>query len=229
MNDRRQGTPPTDAQGVTQGPAYPSQAPSDGLRSSGLVVNEAVSGQFVRDGGTEPSDQLPHVAGDPMTDSPALRGWANPNHPMHRPPTGTQAAPYQPGNLAAVVYGGHSAQVVDAVAAHYLEQARAMLGDHVPSQVQPSEYQRAVIAWARAEARCDLVARYLDDVGLLDQDGNPRPAARFALEAERTAAKRREELGLTPLARAKLGRDVASASVDLARLWTQGDPPDGGG
>jgi hypothetical protein len=155
-----------------------------------------------------------------------LIGWANPTHPMHRPAGGGPPRPFQPGNLVPVTHGAKSPQVVDAIAAHYLAEAKRMLGVDPPSYVQEPTYQRAVIAWARSEARVDLVSAWIADHGELDQDGNPWPAARFLSELEAGAAKRRQELGLTPASRAALGRDVASAGVDLARMWAAGSGKD---
>lgn len=151
--------------------------------------------------------------------------FSDPRHPMHRPASGRQAQPYQPRNLAAVVHGANSPQVLDAVAERYRAAAVAYLGgDSVPDYLTRAEYDRAIQAWARAEARVDLVTRYLDDVGHLDDEGNPRPAARHLVELEAAAAKRRAELGLDPLSRARLGRDVAATGLDLARAWAQADP-----
>lgn len=161
---------------------------------------------------------------DPLRPKPKRRGlpFSDPRHPMHRPPGGGQPRPYAPGNLEAVVHGANSDQVVDAVAARYREAAVVYLGDQVPDYLGRREYDRAIQAWARAEARVDLVTRYLDDVGHLDDEGNPRPAARHLVDLEAAAAKRRAELGLDPLSRARLGRDVAATGVDLARLWADG-------
>jgi hypothetical protein len=55
---------------------------------------------------------------------------------------------------------------------------------------------------------------------LLDAKGKPTGAADLLLRCERQAADLRSRLGLDPLARARLGRVVAQAKVDLARLWT---------
>ena len=152
--------------------------------------------------------------------------FSDPRHPCHRPAGGGQPRPYQAGNLEAVVHGANSAALVDAVATRYRDAALAYLGDQVPDYLGRAEYDRAVQAWARAEARVDLVTRYLDDVGHLDEQGNPRPAARHLVDLEASAAKRRAELGLDPLSRARLGRDVAATGVDLARLWAS-DAKDG--
>jgi hypothetical protein len=71
----------------------------------------------------------------------------------------------------------------------------------------------------------DLLARHLDYAGHLDERGNHRPAAMYALQAEAAAAKARDALGLSPIARARLGRDVAATGVDLARLWAGSPDP----
>jgi hypothetical protein len=157
-----------------------------------------------------------------MTTKPRGLPFSDPRHPCHRPAGGGKPRPYAPGNLEAVVHGGHSAALVDAVAVRYREAALAYLGGTIPDHLGRVEFERALLAWSRAEARTDLLQRYVDDVGLLDQDGNPRPAARFLLEAEASAARRRQDLGLDPLSRARLGRDVAATGVDLARLWADG-------
>ena len=42
-------------------------------------------------------------------------------------------------------------------------------------------------------------------------------------QAEVRAANRRKELGLTPLARARLGKDIAASQFDLARYFAELD------
>jgi len=150
--------------------------------------------------------------------------WSSPLHPCHRPARdpGGPPVPYQPGNLESVRHGANSQRLVDAAAQHYLVEARRMLGDDIPAWITPGMFQRSVMAWARAEARCDLVHAWIATHGELDPDGNPWPAARFLSDLEASAARRRSELGLDPTSRAKLGRDIASTEadlVDLAALW----------
>jgi hypothetical protein len=58
------------------------------------------------------------------------------------------------------------------------------------------------LAWT--EAQLALLGAYLDEVGLLDEDGQPRPAANRVDRLEARASTLRSELGLTPLALAKL-------------------------
>jgi hypothetical protein len=159
-----------------------------------------------------------------MTDQPTpkRRGlpFSDPRHPMHRPSVHRPPRAYQPRNVAAVVHGASSDRIVDELAARYRERALDLLGGTMPGYLaERPEWDAAILAWSRAEARAWLLARYLDDVGLLDQDGNPRPAVATAMQAEQVAAKARDALGLNPVAAAKLGQSLASGAVDIARLW----------
>jgi hypothetical protein len=83
-------------------------------------------------------------------------------------------------------------------------------------------------AWARAEAQCQLLTEYIsekaeavgDGIGDLDDD---RVKAAYLLlhRAEARAMSGRARLGLDPLSQARLGRDRAAASVDMAQLMAQ--------
>jgi hypothetical protein len=134
----------------------------------------------------------------------------------HRPPRGYSWEPFTPGNAAAVKHGAHSPARVDPLAAELVEAAVATC-----AYLAEPAYAAELAAWSRAEARIILLTRWLDEVGPLDDEGNPRPALAALSAAERTAADRRHALGLTPMARAKLGRDVAGARFDLARAWAE--------
>jgi hypothetical protein len=87
------------------------------------------------------------------------------------------------------------------------------------SYLSAPDYGPAVLAWARAEARCIQLARYLREHGQLDRSGRPRPASEYGIRLERIAHELRSRLGLDPRSRAALGRDVTGAQVDLAHLW----------
>ena len=82
----------------------------------------------------------------------------------------------------------------------------------------------AVWAWARCEARCELLTEWLGAKGSdLDGDENVRPAADLLNRLTKQAESMRSKLGLDPLSRARLGRDAAAGAVDLARLWSTED------
>ncbi len=95
-----------------------------------------------------------------------------------------------------------------------------------PYLADDAAYSPAVQAWARAEARVRLLAAFLDEHGALDAEGKPRPALEALYRHERLALDQRSRLGLDPLARARLGRDVAASRLDLARLWADEPAPE---
>lgn len=82
-------------------------------------------------------------------------------------------------------------------------------------------YLPSLRSWSVAEVRCRRLARYVLEHGELDEDGAPRPALEALRQWETRASNERDRLGLSPLSRARLGRDVAAQSVDVARLWAQ--------
>ena len=131
---------------------------------------------------------------------------------QQRPANGTRE-PFSPGHTAALKHGAASPRMVEPRATELAEAAISavpFLGDVT--------FQRSVLGWARAEARCDLLAEYLEREGLLDDKGKPRPAADLAARYERVAADARSKLGLDPTSRARLERDLAQAGLGHARL-----------
>src|SRR5204862_4660396 len=119
-------------------------------------------------------------------------------------------------NSLAEKHGAFSPRRVDPVAAALVEQVIEL----VPYLGDPS-YEPAVWAWGRAEARVQVLAAWLDENGPLDEAGDPRPALAALLQFERLASNHRTRLGLDPLSRAQLGRDVAAQHLDLARLYSE--------
>jgi hypothetical protein len=120
------------------------------------------------------------------------------------------------GNVLAQKHGAYSDRVTDPdqkALVKFVIQEVGYLAD-------PS-YEPAVCAWARHEARVLALSAYLDKHGPLDADGVPRPALAALKDFERLAASARTRLGLDPLSRAQLGRDVTATKVDLARLMSE--------
>ncbi len=127
---------------------------------------------------------------------------------------GDTRPPFEEGNVAALHHGAYSPRKVDPLAAEILAQTR----QHVTGWRATDE--ASVWAWARTEARIQLLTEWLADRGGdLDDAGAVRPAADLLTKLEARAESMRGRLGLEPLSRARLGRDVAAQSVDLARLW----------
>lgn len=135
-----------------------------------------------------------------------------------------QRRPFAPGNQAALHHGAWSPGVVEPIADRLLADAVA----EVPYLAEP-RYGPALRAWARAEAQAQLISTYLEERGVLDDEGSPRPAEAALHRAETRAATRRNELGLTPASAARIGRDLAAArgGLDLAVLMSTVD--EGGG
>ncbi len=148
-------------------------------------------------------------------------------------PTGGKSwtlAPYQPGNTEALRHGAYSPRLVDPIAADLVDR---MLSDADLGYLQAAAYRPALWAWARAEAKVQLLEEYLGGrVGDLSRS-RVTAAYRELHRAETRANSLRAQLGLTPLARARLGKDVAQARqadaaavmAELHRLEQQGRLP----
>lgn len=121
------------------------------------------------------------------------------------------------------------------------------LVEEAPWLARPT-FASAVAAWARVEAQLQLVMGWLDEHGLLDEDGKPRPATNLLDRLEGRAASLRQDLGRTPQALAKLlsvvaqtghdpggldalreeGRRILRARAPEALGATEGEPREGG-
>jgi hypothetical protein len=133
-------------------------------------------------------------------------------------PKGERAPIVEKGNALAKKHGAWSDKIVDPVARDLVQ----IVLEQVGYLADPS-YEPAVWAWARAEARVLVLNAWLDENGTLDEQGVPRPALNALKDFERLASSARARLGLDPLSRAQLGRDVAAQQVDLARLYESMD------
>lgn len=116
--------------------------------------------------------------GEPATGEPA-RGYRWP--------------PFQPGHTAALRHGADSERTFGPVAERLADE----LVVTAPWCARPA-FAASVRAWARAEAKVELVGQYLDVHGLLDDGGEPRPAASYLLRLEARADNARARLGLDP-------------------------------
>lgn len=139
-----------------------------------------------------------------------------------------QRPPFEPGNEVAVSHGAYSPRKVAPLAQ---ELVAAVLADSSLPYVSAHAYRPAVWAWARAEAQTQLLTEYLeakgaetaDGVGDLD-DERVRSAYLLLHRAEARATTGRTRLGLDPLSRARLGKDVAqgaAANADVALRMAQ--------
>lgn len=137
-----------------------------------------------------------------------------------------QRPPLQPGHELTLHHGAYSPRRVDPLAKDLVE---LMLQDASLGYLTASAYRPELWAWARAEARVQLLQEYLEeragDDAIPDPSDERVRSAELALHrAEARAASGRNRLGLNPLARAKLGKDVAqgqAANADVARIMAQ--------
>lgn len=127
------------------------------------------------------------------------------------------------GNAVALKHGAGSPRVVDPLAAEIVAEAV----EAVPDLERP-EYRAVVEAWAREEARCRLLSAWLDQHGLMDDEGRLRPAEQALHRAETRATNLRSRLGLDPLSAQRIGRDKAqtralSMALLMATVDDEGD------
>jgi len=133
-------------------------------------------------------------------------------------PKGERAPFFEKGNEAPATHGAYIERRLDPVVGMLVKQ----IVELVPYLADQS-YATAISAWARAEARVLVLTAWLDENGPLDEAGDPRPALAALLQFERLATTHRTRLGLDPLSRAQLGRDVAAQHLDLARFYSEMD------
>jgi hypothetical protein len=144
-----------------------------------------------------------------------------------RPARNYSWAPFAKGHELSTRHGAFSDRRVAPRAAELIGavlQIAAAEGSTVP-YLADATYQPALTAWARAEAQQDLLEQYLDNLGgPIDERGKVRPAADLLERVARRAERMRTRLGLDPLARGSLARDLAMAqsSHELDRLKVLG-------
>jgi hypothetical protein len=131
-----------------------------------------------------------------------------------------QRPPFAPGHELSMRHGAYSPRKVDPLAAELVANIQA----HVPHLAAP-QWAPAVWAWARHEARAQLLTEYVMAAGERTGDGVGNLADRKVLaaynalhRAEAAADRSRARLGLDPLSAARLGRDRAATAVDVASL-----------
>lgn len=144
--------------------------------------------------------------------------WATPKPASGLPASGIPAKGagvavadrVEPGQHGQVVTLGHGARSPRV----YGTLATALAAGLMDDRPDLAVYPEAVAAWATAEAQAALMRRHLDEVGALDDDGQPRtPVLEWLNRTENAAMRHRATLGLDPMSEARLARERASASV----------------
>lgn len=122
-------------------------------------------------------------------------------------------SPIQPGHTVTLRHGAKSPRTVNPIAAELVEETVRL----APFLGEPT-FGPAMQAWARAEARCLLLEQWLDEHGLLDEQGNPRPATALMTQQENLALKHRTRLGLDAASRAGIEASLTSTAASQASL-----------
>lgn len=143
-----------------------------------------------------------------------------------------QRPPFQRANTLAVTHGAYSPRITrpeaEALVSSVLERA-AQPSSSTSYLLEPS-YRPGLWRWATALVRMERLDAAI--VGHGDCAGCKK-CGRWHEDWRRYAsivATSEQRLGLDPLSRARLGRDVAAAQVDLAALWAaEGTDSAGGG
>lgn len=150
-----------------------------------------------------------------MTEPEPSGDWT-PAFPGQRPP-------FTPGHELSTQHGAYSPRKVDPLAKELVD---AMLEDPTLGYLKASAFRPALWAWARAESQAQLLAEYLEGrgkggVGDL-KDKRVQSAYLLLHRAEARADRGRVRLGLDPLSRSRLGKDIAQGrAADAAAALTQ--------
>lgn len=133
------------------------------------------------------------------------------------PARGYSWAPFVAENFAAKKHGAYSSRVITPLTAEIANAVCAARPD-----LQKPEMQPAVLAYARTEAQLEVLTAFVDLNGSIDENtGEPTSAEKYRLRIDTQAYKHRERLGLDPLSKAKLSKDIASTQVDLSIILAQ--------
>lgn len=132
------------------------------------------------------------------------------------PARGYSWEPFKPGHFKSKKHGAHSDRIIVPIAAQIAND----LMTELPYLRDPT-YREAVLDYARTVARVEVLEKWLDENGEIREDGTVAPAATYLLRCRGHAASAASRLGLDPLSRAKLGKDVTSSKLDFAHLMAE--------
>ena len=156
--------------------------------------------------------------------------------PNNQPASGVPARgyswePFQPGHTLTLKHGAYSDRLVQPRA---LEIAQAMADSgELPEYLAQPRYRGAVLDLARSLAQRERLEAWLAEHATpgtpleLAENGEVRGAAVLLERVERAIERHRDRLGLSPLAAARLGKDVAAQRVSLAQVWAEMDGQEG--
>lgn len=149
---------------------------------------------------------------------PVVGEWV-PAFPGQRPPfqPGNDLV-FKPGHELSTTHGAYSPRKVEPVAQELLD---AVLTDEAVRYLHLPAYRPALVAWAQAEARVILIEQWVSGMSMAKAAASTRGATsplELLRKWEATASTHRARLGLDPLSRARLGKDMSSMAVDAAKI-----------
>ncbi len=133
-----------------------------------------------------------------------------------------QRPPFAPGNELAVQHGAYSPRKVNPLARELVDQVLVQAGqpNAATSYLLDVTYRVVLWEWACAAARVQLLREALadrhDGTGVT-REGEELGVSRAYERAVGRLASLSKQLGLDPLSRARLGRDVAAGEHDMAQ------------
>jgi hypothetical protein len=117
-----------------------------------------------------------------------------------------------PGNFIALKHGARSRRIYEPIAA---DLAAGLLEERPDLE----DYPDALTQWAEAEARAELLRKWVAEQGIFDGDQAPRSGVLTWLRVfENQAAEARKVLGLDPRSHAELVRVRAEATAQMSDL-----------
>ena len=150
-------------------------------------------------------------------------GRRNPNSLRNLTPGKPPPAPI--GNGRALTHGFRSALLVRDIGSEIRELMDALSaaapvregdGSLPPADLVAVETAaRALKRWRHVSAWCDMYGR-------LDEKGDVRPAAHYELQAEAALQRALDSLGMSPMARSKLGLNIARTAQSLTDALIDG-------
>ena len=155
------------------------------------------------------------------TPSATRRGATRPSKQRASEGTGHELVTHGKYPPFPIRHGAYTPRKVDPIAQAMLA---AILSEPSAGYLREPVYRPAVEAWVQAEARVQLIDKWVSKMPI-EQAAESRQGQVSPLELlrrwESTASTHRARLGLDPLSRARLGRDVAAAQVDAAQVLTR--------
>ena len=120
-----------------------------------------------------------------------------------------QRPPFEPGHTLSTTAGHRSERRVAPLADQFV--AALLEDESVPAYLSEPSFRPALVAWARAEAIAALLEDYISRVGLEKALSGKAPLTEQLRRWDVTAANHRARLGLDPVSRAKIMRDLSAA------------------